>query len=481
MLIAKTKEEALETGTNYYHSGRTCANGHTDVIEYINSRNPIKTKCLECRKAAGVKKMAAKRANPVKRKTLNDRVKKINKARYASDPEYKRSMCNARLKWEAGKSVKNPEGKTAEYLTKAIAVHGSKYDYSRFSYVNSRLPVSIICRTHGEFKQTAYAHVNEKRDCPECMKSFSVSKSETALGDYIESMGVKIMRGSRAVIPPYELDAYCPELKIAFEYCGLRWHSTQMSKSDDYADILESDRKMRAKHYDKYVACLKVGVKLVTIFEDEWITGSSVVKKTVSNMLKLGTRVCSARQLELRICDLKETKKFFNENHLQGSARSGVSVVGEYNGEIVCAMSFSMAYSERGSVDGSWELSRFCSAGSIPGAASRLFKHFLLAKAPKRVLSYSDNRWFDGGMYDALGFKRVADVPPDYHVIRQQARWHKTAFKRKNIPARIKEFGLDMQFDPESDPRTELHMTALMGCGRIYDCGKKKWEFTNAV
>lgn len=471
-------EEALAKGLNTFHSGRTCANGHTDVIEYINSRTPLKTKCYECLKLAGAKKKAKARLDPARRLVINERVKKINRARYANDPEYKNRNLTSRFEWEAGREVKDVEGKTAEYLIKAIAVHGDKYDYSKFRYINSRVRVSIICKIHGEFKQTAHAHINEKRDCPECMKSFSVSKSENAVASYVESLGIKIVRGSRVIIPPYELDIYCPDLKIAIEYCGLRWHSTQMAKSSDYQDILDSDRKMRNKHYDKYVACMNKDIKLITIFEDEWIEKPGVVKKTISNALGVGSKICHARQLELSIYDVKSIRGFFNNNHLQGSAQSGVAVVGKYKGDIVCAMSFSRAYSERGSDDGSWELNRFCSTGSISGAASKLFKHFTFNHNPGRVISYSDNRWFDGGMYNILGFQHVADVPPDYFVTKQQDRWHKTAFKRKHIPGKIKEFGLDLEFDPATDPRTELHMTALMGCGRVYDCGKKKWIFT---
>jgi len=38
--------------------------------------------------------------------------------------------------------------------------------------------------------------------------------------------------------------------------------------------------------------------------------------------------------------------------------------------------------------------------------------------------------------------------------------------------------GKDEIFDHTTDPRTEKDMTYLMGAGRIYDCGKKKWVWT---
>jgi hypothetical protein len=33
-------------------------------------------------------------------------------------------------------------------------------------------------------------------------------------------------------------------------------------------------------------------------------------------------------------------------------------------------------------------------------------------------------------------------------------------------------------FNPETDARTEAEMTYLMGCRRVYDCGKRKWLWT---
>lgn len=41
---------------------------------------------------------------------------------------------------------------TEEFIDKAKAIHGNKYDYSRVAYVDSVTPVSIVCPDHGEFK-----------------------------------------------------------------------------------------------------------------------------------------------------------------------------------------------------------------------------------------------------------------------------------------------------------------------------------------
>lgn len=52
---------------------------------------------------------------------------------------------------------------TEEFIEKAKAVHGNKYDYSKVEYVNSRTKVCIICPIHGDFFQEANSHIQGKK------------------------------------------------------------------------------------------------------------------------------------------------------------------------------------------------------------------------------------------------------------------------------------------------------------------------------
>ena len=56
-----------------------------------------------------------------------------------------------------------------EFIAKAVAIHGNKYDYSKVVYVNAITPVEIICKTHNKsFWQTPHTHITGKGDCPDC-------------------------------------------------------------------------------------------------------------------------------------------------------------------------------------------------------------------------------------------------------------------------------------------------------------------------
>jgi len=56
---------------------------------------------------------------------------------------------------------------TEEFIRKAKAMHGDRYDYSKVEYINSKDKVTIICPEHGEFPQTPQKHLCGQ-GCPVC-------------------------------------------------------------------------------------------------------------------------------------------------------------------------------------------------------------------------------------------------------------------------------------------------------------------------
>jgi hypothetical protein len=47
-----------------------------------------------------------------------------------------------------------------EFISKAIIIHNSKYDYSKIKYINIKTKIIIICKLHGEFEQTPAEHLS---------------------------------------------------------------------------------------------------------------------------------------------------------------------------------------------------------------------------------------------------------------------------------------------------------------------------------
>jgi Zn ribbon nucleic-acid-binding protein len=55
-----------------------------------------------------------------------------------------------------------------EFIEKAKNIHGNKYDYSNFIYVNATTKGLITCKIHGDFLQTPNSHISGNSGCPKC-------------------------------------------------------------------------------------------------------------------------------------------------------------------------------------------------------------------------------------------------------------------------------------------------------------------------
>lgn len=64
-----------------------------------------------------------------------------------------------------------------DFIKKAEAVHGNKYDYSNVEYKNSYTKVCIICPEHGKFWQLPSNHINGQ-NCPKCSKRHRPTTNE---------------------------------------------------------------------------------------------------------------------------------------------------------------------------------------------------------------------------------------------------------------------------------------------------------------
>lgn len=65
------------------------------------------------------------------------------------------------------KQSKDRIGDYNSFVTKAINIHGDKYDYSKVNYINSRIKVIIICPIHGESEQMPVYHLRGS-GCKKC-------------------------------------------------------------------------------------------------------------------------------------------------------------------------------------------------------------------------------------------------------------------------------------------------------------------------
>ena len=258
--------------------------------------------------------------------------------------------------------------------------------------------------------------------CTECNPINSLSDGETQLQNFIKDNYVDdIVLNDRKIIAPYELDIYIPELKIAFEFNGLYWHSE-----------LYKDKKY---HLDKTEKCEKLGIQLIHIFQDDWEFKKEIVKSIILNKLNKTPEKIYARKCTIsKIQDNKLIRKFLNENHLQGYVNSEIKIGLFYNNELVSIILFGKKRKIMNSSanNNDYEMYRFCNklGTNIIGGVSKLFSYFIKNYNFSKIISYADRSYFNGNNYLKLGFRLDGKTEPNYYYVIGRKREYRFKFRK---------------------------------------------------
>lgn len=344
-----------------------------------------------------------------------------------------------------------------EFLKRAIKIHGDKYDYSKVSFENTHDKITIKCKKHGEFTQYVYDHLNG-HGCPHC--AMLVSKAEEEIYKFIcNIVGWKnVISRDRSVLDGKELDIYIPSMKIAIEYNSLLWHSEDKGKGRNY-------------HLNKTEECNKKGIKLIQIFEDEYLQKKDLVFSKLSHLLGKEENLPSimARKCEIMKIHNDIAKEFLERFHIQGYSNSTLSYGAYFKDILVGVMTFTKTGEE-----GKWVLSRFATNNTYKysGLGSKMFKFFIKENNPISVKSFADRRWTvdTNNLYQKMGFTLTEVLKPDYKYISKvnpQRRIHKFNLRKKEI---YRKYNLPMSM-------TESQMVEILGLSKIWDCGLYKYEW----
>lgn len=293
--------------------------------------------------------------------------------------------------------------------------------------------------------------------CTKCNSIDSkTSGCENMLLEYIKTIyDGDIISNSKKVIYPYELDIFLPDLKIAFEFNGLYWHSN-VFKEKNY-------------HKVKSDLCEKNGIQLVHIWEDDWSNKNDIVKSIINNKLQKINNKIFARNCEIKIVnDNSIIRKFLNENHLQGFVASSIKIGLFYNDELVSLMTFGGCRKIMNSknIDNEYELIRFCNKLNtvVVGGASKIFKFFISEFRPNSIVSYADRSYSNGNLYESLGFDFLNKTEPNYYYIVNGIRVYRFKFRKDVL---VKQ-GYDKN-------KSESEIMLERGINKIYNAGNLKY------
>ena len=351
--------------------------------------------------------------------------------------------------------IKKRRTKTTEqFITDAIHIHGDKYDYSKTEYIQSDQKVEISCKECGRtFFIEANSHL-QGHGCPYHYNNKSTY--ETELVDFLKNYGIdNIITNDRTVLEGHELDIYLPSYSIAIEFDGIFWHS-ELYKTPHY-------------HIDKTIQCEKKGIRLIHIFEDEWVNKKEIWQSILKYILGVSSNVIYARKCEIQTVPTNEASRFLNNNHLQGTCGSSIKYGLYYNDELVSLMTFGKSRHFIGNGKNQYELLRFCNKINtrVIGSASKLFKHFISTYQPQNIVSYADRRWSIGNLYDKLGFTLYNMSKPNYFYVIKGERKNRFNFRKSIL---IEKYNCPTELSEQEFCKQQKWF-------RIYDCGCLCYEW----
>jgi hypothetical protein len=246
------------------------------------------------------------------------------------------------------------------------------------------------------------------------ISSYTNSGHEIQFQNFILENYNKIkITNDRNIIKPLELDIYLPDLKLAFEFNGLYWHSDA--------------KKEKQFHKMKSDMCDEKGIQLIHIWEDDWLYKQDIIKSMVLNKLGKNENKIFARKCIIKeISDNNLIRSFLDENHIQGFVGSKVKIGLFYNNDLISLMTFGNRGNKSTNIN-KYELLRFCNKLNIcvMGGASILFKYFIKNYNPTEITAYVDRSFSQGEHYETLGFKFIGKTEPNYYYIIGGIRYHR--------------------------------------------------------
>jgi len=461
--------------------GKSCANHHPDTISKMLS-NQQKTRNV---KYGGKHPMQLAEAKANFKKTMTEkygvehalqspelmgRVRETKQHRYGSSNynniEKMKITClkkygvdNARKSDTVNKQVANTiRDSHFDYLLKfcaeqKVTLLSQRKDYVGYAYQNKYLFKCNVC--DHEFETDVYKphHIF----CRLCNPT-DHHTLENEIYKFIVSIvpnNVVVKQNDRTILNGKELDVYIPFKKIAYEINGLYWHSESASGIG------------KMYHLKKYKSCIFNKIRLIHIFENEWIFKKDIVKSIIRSSLG-----CVPDKIHARECVIKEVgesdkRDFLDRNHIQGNDQSKIKYGLYYNEELVSLMTFGVSRFDK---KVAWEIVRYCNKlnTSVVGGASKLFSYFVENHKPDSIVSYSDTRYFDGNIYGILGFSFIQQTSPNYYYISNDYKslYNRMSFQKHKLKKVL------TSFDPLL---TEWENMQKAGFDRIWDCGNSKW------
>jgi hypothetical protein len=356
-------------------------------------------------------------------------------------------FCDPKIQYKIKKTFEekygcHPTRKRFSKDTLSIITDVKKIKYLHYDNNLSLSEISNICEN---YDISSISDILKKNNIPVLNTFRSIAEKEIC--DILSKNNIAFTTNNRDTIPPYELDILIPSKNIAIEYCGLYWHSEKAGKDKNY-------------HKMKFDLCKSKNIKLITIFEDEWLEKKNIVISSLKHKLGISnSQRIYARKTEIKHVDEYIKSKFFDSYHIQGNGPSSINLALYYNNNIVACMGFIKQKDH-------YILNRYATSCNVVGGFTKLLNYFRTNKNFPKIITYADLRWSAGDLYEKNGFRLDKIIKPDYSYFKGNNRFHKFNFRHTGMGRKLQ------VYDPNISESRNMQNN---GYSKIYDCGKLKY------
>ncbi|MFW6281427.1 MAG: DUF7487 domain-containing protein [bacterium] len=425
-------------------------------LQLKEEREKGKEKAILNSKTSILKKFGV--SSNLERKDILKKIQKTNLERYGVEKSFQSKTIQEKAKFSIQKFIQENSLTIKEFsnllLKKDIIILNSLKENDYNQTLNSWLQNNNLILS--SYKNKKYTIKTYSGAIKTNGGSSNTSVAEKEIKDFITSLNIKVIENDRTILNGKEIDIYLPDYNLGIEYNGFFWHN----KNFDY-------------HFNKTKEAKEKGIHLIHVFEDEWRDKKEIVKSRIKAKLGIFDEKIYARKCIIKETNYTETKKFLNENHIQGNAKGSIKLGLYYNNELVSLMTFSKLRKSLGynSEEGFFELLRFCNKlnSTVLGGASKLFKYFTKNYNYKKVLSYSSNDWNTGSVYSKIGFSFIKETKPNYFYIKNKKRFNRFKFRKSELH----------KYFSNIKNKTEKEIMQENGYNRIYNSGNMLWEYVN--
>lgn len=247
----------------------------------------------------------------------------------------------------------------------------------------------------------------------------------------------------------FTFDFYIPEKNVAIDFNDNYYHSSTFTDANFHS---------RKSEY-----CREKEIRLIHIFEYEWLEKKDILKSLISSALGIYENRIYARKCEVRTTKTSDVKAFLEENHMQGYVGSSDIVGLYYKDELVQVLTFGKNRFKKGEV----ELLRMCTKKNtqVIGGFSKLLKH----QSHDTFVSYVDLSKYNASGYLENDFVLLSQSGANYKYCKDGITLNRISAQKHKLAGLLGD-----KFDANKTERENM-----IGAGwlQVYDCGNYKLRF----